>query len=277
MGFSPSSRTRPIFTLGAAFVVLVLGACRGIIGIDERPLLPSDGGADGAGEGSLGPSFCASLSPQAEFCSDFDDGALTGWANEGKTPNPGESGGGKMSLDGARPHSAPYALSTLLPPLVGTQSSAAATLQKFLPGNAARITLGFELFIESEEFPLAQGGFVNLASIAFDDLGGVLLYRSSTGTYFGVVPSGERLKVPVPVAVGAWKSVKMVLRNTPVDGGADGEAYLAIDGSLAVTVRLPASFQGRRIVPRVTLGPAGQGPMGAFRASLDDVTFYYGE
>lgn len=267
-------RSRALAYLSAVLVGVGSWACRGLIGIEDRPLL-GDAGADGAEEAASLPSFCASLTPPAQFCSDFDDGALTGWANEGKTPNPGESGGGKMTVDGLA-RSGPLGLRVDTPALVGGSSNAAATVQKYLP-NAPRISVAFQAYVESEEFPVGQGGFVVLATLAFDDVGGVIFYRTGSGTWFGVVPSGERKKLSVPVGVGAWKGVKMVLRNAPVDGGPDGEAYLVLDGATAATVSLPAAFQSARISPRISLGASGTGPVGAFRASFDDVAIYYGD
>ncbi len=257
-------------------MVLGLGAwaCRGLIGIEERPLL-SEAGVDASEESSAPPSFCATLTPPAQFCSDFDDGALTGWANEGKTPNPGESGGGKMSAEGLA-HSGPFGLRVDTPALVGASSNAAATVQKYLP-NAPRISVSFQAYVEAEEFPVGQGGFVILATLAFGDAGGLIVYRTGSGTWFGVVPSGERKKLTIPVGVGAWKGIRMVLRNAPVDGGPDGEAYLVLDGSTAATVSLPAAFQSAGISPRFSVGASGTGPAGAFRASFDDVAVYYGD
>ncbi len=267
---------RPRAAALASALGLAVGAwgCRGLIGIEDRPLL-ADAGDDAGVEASAPVSFCATLSPPAQFCSDFDDGALTGWANEGKTPNPGESGGGTMVV-GTLAHSAPFGLRVDTPALVGTSSNASSTLQKYLP-NAPRISVGFQMYLESEEFPVGQGGFVILASLAFDQAGGVIFYRTGSGTWFGVAPSGERKKLPIPVGVGSWKNVKMVLRNTPLAGGVDGEAYLVLDGSVAVTVPLPAAFQSAAISPRISLGAAGTGPAGAFRASFDDVAIYYGD
>lgn len=269
-----SLRPRAFATVSAMLLATGAWACRGLIGIEDRPLL-GDAGVDAAVEAAPLSSFCAGLTPPAQFCSDFDDGALTGWANEGKTPNPGESGGGKMTLDGLA-HSDPFGLRVDTPALVGSSSNAASTVQKYLP-NAPRISATFQMYVESEEFPVGQGGFVILATVSFDDAGGLIFYRTGSGTWFGVVPSGERKKLSIPVGVGAWKGVKMVLRNASVDGGPDGEAYLVIDGSVAATVPLPAAFQSPRISPRLSLGASGTGPAGAFRASFDDVAVYYGD
>ena len=104
-----------------------------------------------------------------------------------------------------------------------------------------------------------------------------MLYRTDIGTSFGVVPQGELTRLSMPLGVGTWRRVSIALANAPSDGGADGVAYVELDGANVGQVPLPAAFQTRGIKPRVLVGAQGNGPAGAFHVNVDDVRLYYGD
>jgi hypothetical protein len=263
-----------------------LVACRAVLGIEDRPAIGGDAGAD-AGEvdaadaAPSGSGYCASLSPQPRFCADFDDGPLErGWQNEGRTPDPGLFGGGTIEADTTVFRSAPRSVAFATPARVAASQTAAAFLLTRIDVAPSALRLDFDLRIATEEIPSAGGGRVILASVHFAPAGAIVLFRDALGTALGLLDdttgSGATAATSERIPVGVWKTVTIHVANMPTDGGADGWANVAVDQIVAATLPLPAAFQKVTSPPTVSVGAVlARGPVGAFRANVDDVRIDY--
>lgn len=247
-----------------------------MLGIDsDRGVIAEDAGDAGS---EAGPRrYCGELSPPAQQCSDFDgEPRLGGWDNDGKTPNPGEQGGGRMVASTEQYTSSPSSLAMDTPALLDGTATARAVLLKTLDANPPRLSLKLALRIDREEYPSAPGGFVTLVGLAFGQVGAVIVFRTAAGTTLQVVPQGQSARLVPGLPVGTFREVTLVLRNAPTDGGPDGLAYALVDRQIAATVPLPTEFQQPSNVPRVLVGPQAKGPLGAIRVQIDDVVLYHG-
>jgi hypothetical protein len=273
--------------------LLLIGGlgCRGVLGIDEdRKLLAADGGEVDAGDtadadagADAGAGFCDSLAPKPAFCADFDQGDVNqGWENEGKVPNPGEFGGGKIELDREVARSTPASAGFSLPALVTSSGRAAAFLLSKYTTVPSAIRVDFDVFIATEYLPKATGGNVVVASVRFVPNCSVEIVRDSVGAamavYVGAV--GTRTSVTAlsePFPVGIWKRVTIFV-HADMDAGAngtDGIAEVSVDSIPAASAPIPTAFRAGATSVNVTLGAVfGDGPIGPFRSNLDNVRIY---
>lgn len=263
-------------------LVLGVGACRAVLGIDDRPVLDPDAGAPAAEDAApeAGPSYCDGLSPAPLFCADFDEGSLErGWENDGKTPDPGAFGGGVIEEDTTVFRSAPRSVAFGVPARVTSTSTSAAFLLTRAPFVPSAIRLDVDLRVATEDMPSNPSGRVILASIHFAPAGDVIVFRDALGTALGLLDDtaggGTTAAFSERIAVGTWRTLTIHVANMPTDGGPDGWANAAVDQIVAATLRLPATFQKVTQPPTISVGvPLARGPMGAFRVNVDDVRVY---
>jgi hypothetical protein len=263
--------------VGRRLVVLlpvVAVGCRGVLGIDPLPPIADAGSAEDAAPDVLtGPTYCDTVSPPPQLCSDFDKGAAVGagWENATQNPDPGEQGGGKLSLDQGLfklpPAGLPASAQVTTPALAATGDRAAAILLLRLTRPVRFISLSFDVFVTSEDY--AAGGFVTLASIDFGS-GGVLIVRDGLGTSFSTGPDSATFRLSKSIPVGAWKNVALLIDNEPSDGGPDGFVHISVDELTAGHASFPASMQSAG-PPNVLVGASASGPTGPFKANVDNV------
>jgi hypothetical protein len=267
-----------------ASVMTTLG-CRGLLGIDDGPpVLAEDAGtadardARDAADGGAKGTFCASLSPQPLFCADFDENQVAaGWENEGKVPDPGEFGGGHLALDSTSSLSAPASASFVLPALVTSSSKAAAFLLTKLSIVPTAARVEFDVRVGTELFPRGPGNVI-VAVVHFVPTCSIEIVRDSAGTALAIYGAGGKRLSVTPIAesfpVGAWKRVT-IFAHDDLDGGSGGTAAVDIDHVPAASAPIPSDYRRGASEVRISVGaPLGAGPMGAFRANVDNVRVY---
>ena len=91
---------------------------------------------------------------------------------------------------------------------------------------------------------------------------------------FGPVDGLPLVTFTQAIPDGAWKELKIIIYNRPMDGGPEGEVDVYINGVRAALSPLPVELQAT--VPLLGIGVAiARGPMGAFQMSADNVRFYW--
>jgi hypothetical protein len=276
--------------------LLALGACRAILGIDDsRPLLDDDAGGDDGGtivgdasDGEASLPFCANLSPPATFCADFDEPGdfRAGFYNAGKTPDPGQSGGGILqpSDDPSLPvnyfRSPPRSASFTLPALLSHGSNASAFMTAQLPTPLRYAVITVDLRIDTEQYVPDGGAKSEVLGLTFDQQVLVTIIRAEDGLRMDVSPDAQTVvKAPftTTLPVGTWKTLQLLVHNYPVGDDGSGEVIAILDGP-AASLPLPASTQGATAI-NLDLGfTAAFGPMGTMRLNADNlaVTYYSG-
>jgi hypothetical protein len=261
---------RPIRRLCVVLALpMLLVGCRDLLDIHDRPLAAEvDGGSDAQVADVMPPppaTYCTALSPPAQHCSDFDVGdVFEGWRGQGEVPYPGLNGGATLDVvarGGGRQ------LLAKLPALVAPTSVAQATLIFDVPVASERLSMTATITVRSENIP--AGEEIILASVAFGNAGGLVLYRDLEGGVIAVVPVGKAARYPSWTA-GTEHTVGFVLSLVT------GATYVQgiIDGTLGPELAVPSSYAKER--PRFVMGPAASAPMGAFEMSFDDVAIYWG-
>jgi hypothetical protein len=241
-----------------------------------------------AGDGDSGASFCATLSPAATFCADFDEPGdfRAGFFNSGASPDPGELGGGQTqaSDDPALPtdyfRSPPRSVSFTLPPLVSSASNASAFLTAQLPVPLRYAVLTIDLRIDTEQFVVDGGGRVLLLGMSFDQQVLVMVVREADGLQLRVSPDATttyRVPFATSLPVGMWATLRLLIHNYPVGDDGSGEVFAEL-GGLAAQLSLPASCQGATTINLDIGAVAAFGPMDTFRLNADNVavTYYSG-
>jgi len=86
-----------------AILVVQLAGCRDLLGIHEMATVEDAGAADVVNAPDTdaapvtGPTFCDTLAPPAQHCSDFEKGDPgAGWDAQGLLPDPAIHGGGTL-------------------------------------------------------------------------------------------------------------------------------------------------------------------------------------
>jgi hypothetical protein len=258
------------------FVLLPIAlGCRGVFGIDPLPALPDDAGGDDAGADGVVQTYCDTVSPPAELCFDFDRGGAgwVGWENGTQNPDPGEQGGGQLSLDTVLFRSGPASALMTTPAVPTHAGGASATLLKRLLRPVRRIALTFDVRVSSEDY--AAGGFATIVAITLGT-GGLLLVRDQLGVGYSTGPGSPTFRLEQSFPPGQWRSVTVDLVNEPVDGGPDGSARIAVDGETAARSPLPAALQSAG-APTIILGASALGPVGQFKMNVDNVILRYDE
>jgi hypothetical protein len=270
-----------------------LGGCRGILGIEPAPGEPpaeasmeasTDAAIEEAADvdarpADAGPPFCTSLSPQAEFCADFDEPHTdfeSGWDNDTDAgiPDPGVSGCGMLQVDTKKFRSWPASVLVSTPDVVSSSGEVNATLLKTIP-LMTKLTVQFDIFVDT--LILSKGaGTIIIAAVDYGDTGAVTLFLDAGGLELSVDPvpgTEETLLANVPT--GTWTTVKLEVSTS--GGGSDGTAYAASSGFNA-SASVPATyFQSSSQPVRVILGASAGGPVGMFAANIDNVAMYWSE
>jgi hypothetical protein len=265
--------------LALPLVAAVAAGCRAVLGVDDLPPLATadaGGAGDAADDAAPAVRYCDTVSPAPQICADFDDGSPygTGFDNGTQNPDPGAQRGGTLARDTAEFLSGPASLLLQTPAVLQTSDSAAAILLKTLPAVTPRLSISFDMLIDSEDIPPGDG-FVILAAVDYG-IGGVVFERDSAGPAIAVVPDGGTVHLSTRFPLGVWKTVDLSIENAPFDGGADGRVTGGIDGGLGAATPLPAKYQQVTTKPHLTIGPSAGGPAGAFKAHMDNVRIYYG-
>lgn len=265
----------------------VLGACRGILGIEDRPVAAQDDGgalqdgeANDAGgddaEVDAGPRWCETLVPRLDFCADFDRGDLAeGFVNAGQKPDPGVAGGGTIEPDTTYASSRPRSARLTLPPLVTDTTYASAFLITQLPKVPISVIVAIDVRIDTESIPAGKGR-VTLLNVNFGrGVGAVGVFRDATGTVLEVYDDPSRSVKRLPFAetlpVGQWRTLSLDIHNYADDGGPDGRVT-AVLGGVAAVLPIPAAYQTSTIRPYLEVGAfTARGPMEAFRVNVDNV------
>lgn len=265
------------FSIAALFVLSAFG-CRQVLSIDDgRTLLAADSGTDapdagddGGAEAGGGSGRCADIQPAPQFCADFDDGPVTGrWDNAGATPDPYVTGGGSILRDDVNFRSKPYGAAVSVPVLLAPSMASVALVKSFStpPSN---LLVDFDLRIDTEDFR-EKGQAVMLLSLTFP-VGQLTIGRSAAGLSLATYDEStqDEAASTEPLPVGTWKRVSLIM----VDRGAgSGELSLQVDGVLAAKLPLSAKLGGKGTT-YLGFGVVGAvGNMGAFRATLDNVSF----
>ncbi len=217
-------------------------------------------------------TFCAGLTPRPMFCADFEtDDFRQGFINEGKTPDPGELGGGTIRLAPARDGFGSRSAEIAIPPLVEATSKASAALIAPLPAKIRYASITLRLRIDTEHFA-DDKTVANIFSLNFGPAGAINISRRQSGMQLVIFDGNKAEKAPLstPFPVGTWKTIKLLVHNYPTQPDGRGDVAVLIDG-LAAKLPLPVGIQDLD-VPRLNLGiVAARGPMEALRLHIDDV------
>ena len=212
--------------------------------------------------------FCDAQQPTPAFCADFDTiDFKKGFVNDGKTPDPGELGGGTIRhVDNT--------LVVAAPPLVAAANKASASLIAEVPLPIRYAVVTFRMRIATELFA-DDKAVASIFSLDFGKAGAINLSRRQSGTQLLVYQGNTPVKVPLssPIAVGVWKTFKLIIHNY----GTPGEVTVFVDG-LAAQAALPVELQ-QAPAPRLLIGLAAmRGPAEAIEIAFDDlaVTVYDG-
>lgn len=247
--------------------------CRQLLSIDDGKEAPrADAAPEGDAaapveDGGASSAYCASLDPQPQFCADFDDDkpVTRGWANASSTPDPFVTGaGGTLTPDlvnfRSGPRGAAIGIAALLAP-----SKASVALVKTFSAPPGHLTLDFDIRIDTEDFR-EPGQVLMLVSLAFPT-GQIAIGRTKAGLTLATFDetAQDEAKSDEPLAVGAWRRLSLLI--------AGAEVTLQVDGALAAKLKRPANLGGKGTT-YLGIGASGaQGTMGAFRATIDNVSF----
>jgi serine/threonine-protein kinase len=214
--------------------------------------------------------FCTTVSPKPDFCADFEGPEYrAGFYNADKTPDPGENGGGTIRLRPAQNGESAVAEMTSPPLAAATNKASAMLIAELAPIRYATITL--KLRVDAEKF-LDEKAVAMLFQLDFGKAGAITISRKQAGMQLSVYdgPSSAKAPFAMPIPVGKWQSLKILVRNYAVTDDGRGEIEVMADG-VAATLPLPASIQGYD-KPRLDLGVvAAKGPQDTFRVQYDDV------
>jgi hypothetical protein len=286
-------RSRRAALVAACFVCvcafpLALAACRGVLGIDDRPVITDGGdagdagGADDSGDDAAdafdaGPTYCDFVMPQPVFCDDFDhDKVIEYWDNINRTPDIGASGGGVIAFDLVNFRSAPKAAALSIPALTDKSMAASAFLQRTLhkapPGlvETPDMTISLDVRISTQYFPMSMGIVPILTMSYGPDF--LFIFQRDSGTWISVANNIAQLNAPL--IVGEWQTLQLSIKNHPTsdggaDGGSDGSITVRINTLDAITMALPAAWQTAD--QKLVVGPITSGPIGQFAMTVDNV------
>lgn len=232
------------------------------------------GGVSTADAGSEAPQadarprhvFCATLMPAAQRCADFEEGELlAGWDSAGRTPNPGEQGGGileeLLEPDGRK-------VLARTPAIVTAGQRMAAVLLYTFPSQTPRLSVVAKLNVVTEDIPGEEQ--LAVMSIVFGDEGAVVVARDRQGATIQVVPNGKGARFP------SWPAGTAHDVGIAVATGSTGFALGSIDSTFGPELLLPAHFAKAAHV-RVAIGPTAPAPMGAAKISIDNVAIRWGD
>jgi hypothetical protein len=247
-------------------IIVGTASCRQLLEIDaERPLLPAvdlvDAGVEA--DAPAPPSYCASLDPQPRFCADFDGDEPVDrrWDNGRTSPDPYVTGGAALVRDDAHA-SAPHSAKMETPLLVAPDTASVALVKSFIRP-PKRLVVDFEVRIETEDFREA-GQVIQLVNVTLSKAQ-LAIGRNATGLTLATFVDGKQSAKPstIKLPVGTWNRLTLIV--------VEDEVSLHVGGNLAAV--LPWSAPGGTARASVGVGALGVvGPMGPFRANVDNVT-----
>jgi hypothetical protein len=277
---------------GSAWAAVgLLAGCRGILGITplagDRPdgATPDAAVADGppvATEAALveaamvereasGPTYCQKLSPPPKFCADFDEPNFEqGWNNDTDAgiPDPGEIGGGMLTVDKNNYRSPPASLQAETPSQFDPGGHTAAIVLKAVPATS-NLIVQFEVFVSMLD--VSPTGGITIAGLYYQSGTGVAVYLDANGLEVQVVEAdvdAGTLQRVSSFPTGVWTTVELhvnkttgVLDVTTPTGGATSPLPLLIENDI----------DGLDVV----LGSSPTGPVGGFTADFDNVAMYW--
>lgn len=250
-------------------------ACRAVLDIHDAPLIDAGDAAQAADaeavEAEAEARFCDQVTPLPSFCDDFDHGGavVDRWDNHNRTPDIGASAGGVIEPELVRFNSGPRAVALSIPPLIDRTVTATAVLQATFRDPAPRdLTVEMELLVETEYFPPGSG-VVDFLLLSYDGVPAIGILRRDSGTWV-TIGKTDAARLSTSIVVGKWTTLTLIVQNKPVDGGSDGRVQVLVNQRRAADLPLPAEVQS---APHETMlvGPASQGPMGAFRIIVDNI------
>lgn len=258
--------------------MLAVAGCRGIIGVEDRPLL-TDGGvedasaADVTDETANVSAFCTSLTPPPGFCDDFDVLPFVAkWDNAFTRPDPGVGGGGVLEPDTVHFLSPPRSALLQTPPIISGGGNALAWLISSVPKALRTLDVFVAIRIDTEFFPDGVG-HTALLGVTFPAHGSAELRRFRDGNflYVGDGVSGASTPSVQPFPVGVWRSLEMRFVFDTA-GGPNGVVRTYVDGLPNGSALLPPGYYSADEYPRITVGPGiVYGPIGEFRMNADNV------
>jgi len=275
----PARRLPTRALVAGAGAVVVAGV---VLAIAVRRDRPSAGDAPAAAVTvDARGSFCRQLDPPPAFCADFESPGdfRDGFYNAGKSPDPGEMGGGTVRVSETA-HPGSRSLEVTAPALVAASNKASAVLFAELasPIRYAVVTLNLRIATElfADERALAV-----LLTINFGPAGAIDLVRRRAGTQLVVhdgTTSVDKALLGTTLPVGTWKTVRFLIHNYAIGPDGRGDVVVMLDG-LAAKLPLPVSLQQVDSPPRVNVGiVVSRGPMEPLAVDVDDlaVTVYDG-
>jgi hypothetical protein len=273
----------------AALIGLVgLAACRAVLGIEDRPLLPDEsvldaGAADVIDAGPDTSRFCEGVTPPPTFCTDFDFGGdgdlLSEWAPTTTSgTNPHLLSGGTATPDPAQFRSGPRSARFAVPTLTGANGTATAFAAVDLPPDVTFLFLETEVRIDTELFTPDAGGDVVLFEIDLPGSGAIRVARDDRGLRLVVADYllGTEASAPfdVMLPIGEWVTLKVLFHN---DVATEGNEVTAFLGSPVAHLATPGSFQrklGKAPILRAGIVSA-KSPVGVFRVNFDNLVVSY--
>ncbi len=212
------------------------------------------GGVSTADAGSEAPQadarprhvFCATLMPAAQRCADFEEGELlAGWDSAGRTPNPGEQGGGileeLLEPDGRK-------VLARTPAIVTAGQRMAAVLLYTFPSQTPRLSVVAKLNVVTEDIPGEEQ--LAVMSIVFGDEGAVVVARDRQGATIKWFPTAKEHAFPRGQQAPLTTSELPLRPGAPVSPWGPSTAHSVPSSSSPLTsprLLTCASRSGRRL------------------------------
>jgi hypothetical protein len=230
------------------------------------------GDASGDVAADVPPPFCKNTKPPYTICDDFDEDAqakniLVGWDNVVDNMDLGVSGGGTIAGSTMLPYTPPRSIFFSLPSLQAPQQ-AVANLMKTVK-SPATLGLQFEFYIQTQY--ITGNERLELVFVDFNRAAGFAVVLGDKGleaiVAVGSPPVDKTYTTLAPVILGMWH--KLVLAMV-IDSADAGSFAIFLDGNGEAAGPLPTAFADAG-ADEVDIGPAAQGPMGAFEVYVDNV------
>jgi hypothetical protein len=211
--------------------------------------------------------WCAGRSLAPFFCADFDEGPLTqGWSGLSTEH------GGAGTIDDALARSPPNSFLAETTPDNSKAGTIAKLFKSFaIPFNEARFEFDFLAHDAADAYiaSVTTSGRVVGAGyyVSLQGHGGGRVAQIQERMPEEATDSYADLSMPLPV--GQWTHVSMVLHLPEADAGASGWLTIAFDGFVALS-RHPVTSSGAWGAPAIDLGPSAES---TWQAHFDNVTF----
>lgn len=197
--------------------------------LDDAGASIGDDGGGGGGDAQASPDgFCATQSAGTSFCTDFDEGSITGgWT----ATQVGDAG--RLSLDFAQFRSAPGAL---LSAVSTSATSQYARLARSFPSQVTKVRVAFDMRLGA-----VGPGPTSVVSVWFTPANHRITFELQSTVLLTIFESSgtgtQNHTTTKTVAAGTW--VHAVL---DIDLGAARTTSLSLDGATVVTAPIVAAF-----------------------------------